>query len=172
MPNWFIACTKPNAEQYAACALQAPGRDFTVYAPKVLKRIAHAGRVSEVERPFLPRYIFVQDDGRSLRGVRTAPGVSNVMHGCEGMPATVRQLEVDAIRARETRGYVDLDAFLARTDTESFKKGEQLRIVEGPFASFNAIFQERDPHQRVVAFVNIFGQMTRATLDARQVERV
>lgn len=170
MQSWYIACTKPNAERYAAQVLSAKERGFTVYAPKVLTRISHAGRVSEVERPFLPRYIFVLNDGKSVRGIRAAPGVSSLMPGCDG-PALASQIVIDAIKKRETKGYVDLDVYLTKVDPRGFKKGQVLRVVEGPFSGFNAIFQERDPHNRVIAFIHIFGQSSKMTLEANQVER-
>lgn len=179
MDGWYAVMTKPNSERFAELALQEASRGFTVYNPKVLRRVSHAGRVMSVARPFLPRYILVLADGRGVRGVRTAPGVAGVV--CLGdRPALVRQSEIDAIKAREivvlVKGkeerYVDLGGPALATDTRQFKTNELVRIGGGPFVGFNALFQCRDDAQRAFVFMDILGRKSRLSIELEHIEKL
>lgn len=182
--QWFLVQTNSNAERNARDALQAPYRACTVYLPLVLTTILHARQRREVERAFLPRYLFVKDEGQGLPVVRTAPGVSHVVRNAGGV-VMVAQRWVDEIRAREKRGeyrdkdgelvtgqFVDLDEDVKAPEVRRFVAGETVRVSEGPFASFTGIFNKwARPDQRAAIVVNIFGRMTPVELEASQFEK-
>lgn len=178
-----MANTKPNSEQTAVDALTASYRGFEVYYPKVIRRVSHAGRVRDVERPFLPRMIFVRDDGSRMHAVNSTPGISSVMRvGTE--PALVRDWMLDEIRGREIAAprpgkpdelgqYVDLGIRYIPGQCCNFKPGEEVRVIDGPFYGFNAIFEKSlDDVGRVGVALSLFGRYNYVCVDVDQLEKL
>lgn len=178
---WLVINTKPNAERGAVVALSAPYRGFEVYYPQIIRRISHAGSVRDVERPFLPRMLFVRDDGSRARAINSCPGVSSIMKFGTTL-ALLGDWVLNAIRGRETQAprpdksgeignYVDLETRYVPTMAHKFELDEEVRITGGPFRDFNAIFEAQD-RDRVQVAVMIFGRATRAYINLDQLEKL
>lgn len=178
--QFFIVQSFANRERFARDALQSPYRGCTVYLPLELVTVVHARRRKEVERAFLPCYLFVLDEGQSLSVMRSAPGVSHVVK-CGDRFAMIAQKFIDRIKAREIEGtspdgkrterYVDLDAKWVAPDVD-FAPGEGLRVTDGPFASFDAVFSQWTArHDRAKVVVQIFGRENEVELEPWQFEK-
>jgi len=118
-------------------------------------------------RMFYPGYVLVEmemnDD--TWHVVRSTPRVTGFV-GSGQTPSPLSEEEVQAILNRSA------------TPTEkqkpklTFERNEQVRIVDGPFSSFNGVVEEVNPDRNTLKVsVTIFGRSTPVELDFAQVEK-
>lgn len=147
--TYFAIHTMPNCEDRAARHLRA--QQCEVYYPRIVTTIRHARRLTEVMRPFLPRYMFVRDDGRGVSFIKRSIGVSDVVRaGLE--PIRVRPGVIAQMQARaDERGFIRLDE---RETPEAFRPGALLRFTDdSQFSGFNAIFRRMKGETRALIFL-------------------
>jgi len=86
--------------------------------------------------------------------------------GSTGSPAPVSEKEIDKILGRIKEGT------LVPKHQISFDIGEQVKVCEGPFASFSGLVEEVDEEKsRLKVSVSIFGRPTPIDLEYNQVEK-
>ncbi len=118
------------------------------------------------ERRIFPGYILVEMvmDEDSWYVVRNTPGVTGFV-GSGNKPVPLRDDEVNKIVKR-------MEAEAPKIKV-SFREGQKVRIVEGPFEDFMGTVDDIDlDRARVKVLVNFFGRETPVELDFLQVERV
>ena len=125
------------------------------------------GAKVQSERKFFPGYILVNmeltDTTWSL--VQSQPRVTGFLGG-KGKPVPITQAEAERLIRQMDEGVER-----PRT-TISFDIGEEVRVVEGPFESFNGIVEEADDEkERLKVAVSIFGRSTPVELEYSQVEK-
>lgn len=138
---------------------------FQVVVPTEEEVELRDGQRRTIERRVFPGYILVEMllDEDSWYVVRNTPGVTGFV-GSGTKPTSLRQDEVDKIIKR-------MDAEVPKIKV-SFKVGQKVRIVEGPFEDFMGTVDEIDIERaRVRVLVNFFGRETPIELDFLQVER-
>ena len=123
------------------------------------------GKRRTIERRVFPGYILVNMvmTEESWYVVRNTPGVTGFV-GMGNEPTPLRPEEVAQIIKR-------MEAEAPRIKV-TFKQGERVRIVEGPFNDFRGTVDEIDMERaKVRVLVNFFGRETPVELDFLQVEK-
>ena len=103
--NWIVLTTHPHREDFAIENLVR--QDYEAYCPMIVKRIKHARRVYDANRPLFPGYIFVERPvQRHLwRPLLSTFGVRSVV--CHGeTPSLLPAGFVESLRAREIDGAI------------------------------------------------------------------
>jgi transcriptional antiterminator NusG len=90
--------------------------------------------------------------------------------GTNGKPQPIS--EAEAARILNTKEEAAASAPKAKINVD-YEIGDQVKVLEGPFASFNGLVEELDfDRGRVKVGVSIFGRATPVELEFEQVERV
>ncbi|MBU8891650.1 MAG: transcription termination/antitermination protein NusG [Bacteroidales bacterium] len=127
------------------------------------------GKKISKERSFFPGYILIEAIlvGEITHILKNIPNVIGFLESEGDRPTPLRQSEVNRIL-----GKVDE---LAESDEEinvPFYVGETVKVVDGPFNSFNGIIEEvNDEKKKLKVMVKIFGRKTPLELSFMQVEK-
>ena len=138
---------------------------FDVVVPTEEEIEVKEGKRRTVERRVFPGYILVNMimTEESWYVVRNTPGVTGFV-GMGNTPTALRTEEVATIIKR-------MEAEAPRIKV-TFKSGERVRIVDGPFNDFRGTVAEIDMERaKVRVMVNFFGRETPVELDFLQVEK-
>jgi transcriptional antiterminator NusG len=140
-------------------------RIFDVVIPTQEEIEVKDGKRRVVERHVFPGYVLVNMilSEESWYVVRNTPGVTGFV-GMGNQPTALRPEEVSQILKR-----MEAEAPHIKV---SFKVGERVRIVDGPFNDFRGSVAEIDMQRtKVRVMVNFFGRETPVELDFLQVEK-
>lgn len=171
-PAWFVIhCysgyenkVRHNLEQRIE-TMGMKDRVFDVVVPTQEEIEVRDGKRRTVERHIFPGYVLVNMllSEESWFVVRNTPGVTGFV-GMGNLPTPLRQEEVAQILKR-----MEADAPTVKV---SFKVGERIRIVDGPFNDFRGMVSEIDMERtKVRVMVSFFGRETPVELDFLQVEK-
>jgi transcription termination/antitermination protein NusG len=138
---------------------------FDVVVPTQEEIEVRDGKRRTVERHIFPGYVLVNMSlsEESWFVVRNTPGVTGFV-GMGNLPTPLRPEEVAQILKR-----MEADAPTVKV---TFKVGERVRIVDGPFNDFRGVVSEIDMERtKVRVMVSFFGRETPVELDFLQVEK-
>jgi transcriptional antiterminator NusG len=140
-------------------------RIFDVVIPTQEEIEVKDGKRKTVERHVFPGYVLVNMilSEESWYVVRNTPGVTGFV-GMGTAPTALRPEEVSSILKK-----MEEEAPVVKV---TFKAGERVRIIDGPFNDFRGSVSEIDMERsKVRVMVNFFGRETPVELDFLQVER-
>lgn len=173
--RWYIVHTYSNFEKKVAetlreqAAQQGLGElfeDILVPTEEVVE--VRRGRKVTSERRFFPGYVLVRMEmtDQAYHLIRNIPKVTGFL-GSDNKPIPISNAEAERILHQVKEG-VDRPR-----PSVMFEVGEQVKVADGPFASFNGLVEEVDEERaRLKVAVSIFGRPTPVELEFGQVEKV
>ncbi|MFQ5661291.1 MAG: transcription/translation regulatory transformer protein RfaH [Gammaproteobacteria bacterium] len=163
MKAWYLIHSKPRQEEIAKQQLQRQG--YETYLPLAPVRRRRRGRSYRVIAAMFPRYLFIHlsDKTDDWRPIRSTVGVANLVR-FDQWPARVPDSLIAALRQRE-----DNEGIQILPGTE-FKQGDRVRIAEGPFEGYEAIFQARSSKDRVLILLKLAEKHINLKLDESLIE--
>jgi len=153
-------------EQAAKKGLEKSIVDVMVPSQTVVE--VRRGKKVDAEKKFFPGYVLVKmelsDEAWHL--VKNTPKVTGFLGGKE-RPSPISNAEAERLLQQVEEGVGSVAGKV------TFEIGEQLRVCDGPFSSFNGVVEEVDEEKsRLKVTVSIFGRATPVDLDFSQVEKL
>jgi len=171
--QWYIVHTYSGYEERVKRSLEHRGK-FMDAADKVFQIVIptedeieiRSGQRRTVTKKIFPGYVLVQMkmDDNSWDVVRNTPGITGFV-GSGNKPTALAEEEVKDILKQMEEGSPQVKV--------GFRKGESVRVVDGPFTDFVGIVDEINLGKgKVKVLLTLFGRETPVELDFLQVERL
>ncbi|MGA7546422.1 MAG: transcription termination/antitermination protein NusG [Methyloceanibacter sp.] len=153
-------------ERAAAAGLSDQFEEVLVPMEEVVEM--RRGRKVASERKFFPGYVLVKMElnDHTYHLIKATPKVTGFL-GTENKPIPITEDEAGRILQQVQEGVE------RPKPSVTFEIGEQVRVADGPFASFNGLVEEVDEERaRLKVAVSIFGRATPVELEYGQVEKL
>ena len=173
--RWYIVHAYTNFERKVADAIRERAKagglndlfeDIVVPTEEVME--VKRGRKIQTERKFLPGYVLVKmkmTDAAFVM-IKNTPKVTGFL-GADNKPMPISEDEAMRILHQVKEGVE------RPKPTITFEVGENVKVADGPFASFTGVVEEVDEERsRVKVAVSIFGRPTPVELEFGQVEKI
>jgi transcription termination/antitermination protein NusG len=173
--HWYIVQAYSNFERKVADSIREQAKqrhlehlfdEVMVPTEKVVE--VRRGQKVDAERKFFPGYVLVKMDltDEAYHLIKNTPKVTGFL-GSQNKPQPVSEKEVARIIGAIEEGVE------RPKPTIQFEIGEQVRVTDGPFASFNGSVEQVDEERaRLRVTVSIFGRATPVELEYGQVEKI
>lgn len=173
--KWYVLHVYSGFESKVAQSIreQAIQQDMADKIEEVLVPIEEVvemrrGAKVSAERKFFPGYVLIKMDltDESWHLVQNQPKVTGFLGG-QGRPSPISEAEAEQIMRQVQEG-IDRPK-----PSVVFEVGEQVRVSDGPFSSFNGFVEDVDEEKaRLKVSVSIFGRSTPVELEYGQVEKL
>jgi transcription elongation factor/antiterminator RfaH len=162
---WYVLYTKPKKENLVFSYLKSQG--FEVFYPTVKVKPVNP-RASKIH-PLFPRYMFVCADLAEvgISALQWIPNVIGLVH-FGGHPAVLPDNVVHEVRQQVAKLHEK-----GGMTPDGLKRGDPVRITQGPLAGYGALFDVRlSGTQRVQILLNMVGRPMKVQVDANTIEKL
>jgi transcriptional antiterminator NusG len=173
--RWYVIHVYSGFEKKVAAAIreQAEQKGLGERFEEILvptEEVVEVKRGAKVnsERKFFPGYVLIKMDldDETWHLVKNTAKVTGFLGG-RGRPSPISDTEAARIMRQVQEGIERPKPSI------TFEVGEQVRVSDGPFTSFNGVVEEVDEEKsRIKVAVSIFGRATPVELEYTQVEKV
>ena len=174
--KWYVVHTLTGKEYTAKKALESQLENDPEKKKFVSNILIPTEKIAEVregekkisERKFFPGYILVEMElnDKSWYLIKNTPGVTGFV-GTRTRPVPLAEEEVEEI-LKQTK-----EAKEKPVPKVLFKKGEAIRVKEGPFKNFTGTIEEANLEKgKIKIMISIFGRPTPVELEAWQIEKI
>ena len=174
MINWYIVQTFSGFEQKVAETLKdmiqkkkLDDKINEVLVPTHEVTVVKKGKRVQKKKKYFPSYLLVRMEMNKelYHMIKNIQKVTGFL-GTTGNPVPVSDIEIGKILGNIKEGTLSPEPSL------SFEVGEQVKVCEGPFASFSGLVEEVDEDKlKLKVSVSIFGRPTPIELEYNQVEK-
>tara|TARA_B100000029_G_scaffold402252_1_gene401660 strand:+ start:262 stop:786 length:525 start_codon:yes stop_codon:yes gene_type:complete len=172
--NWYIVQTFSGFEQKVSDTIKDKIKTKNL-TEKILEVLVPMHQVTEVKRgkrvqrkkKYFPSYVLVKMEMNKelYHMIKNIQKVTGFL-GTTGNPVPVSEKEIDKILGNIKEGSLVPEPSL------TFDIGEQVKVCEGPFASFSGLVEEvNEEKSRLKVSVSVFGRPVPIDLEYNQVEK-
>jgi len=174
--KWYVVHVYSGFEKKVASSIREQA-DQKIMGDMFTEILVPTEQVTEVrrgakvnsERKFFPGYVLVKMEltDQTWHLVKNTPKVTGFLGGKGTKPLPISESEATRIMDQVKEGVTTVKPLI------TFEIGEQVRVCDGPFTSFNGMVEEIDQERsRLKVAVSIFGRSTPVELEYSQVEKV
>ena len=174
MINWYIVQTFSGFEQKVASVIkekikknELSDKITDIVVPVHEVTVVKKGKRVQIKKKYFPSYILVKMEMNKelYHMIKNIQKVTGFL-GTTGTPVPVSDIEIGKILGNIKEGSLSPEPSL------SFEVGEQVKVCEGPFASFSGLVEEVDEDKlKLKVAVSIFGRPTPIELEYNQLEK-
>lgn len=161
---WYVVHTKPRQELVALENLERQG--YCCYLPQFKLKKPKARKLIVIDEPMFPRYLFIGADAlfekKGTSFIRSTKGVHELVRfGTE--PAQIRLELLQSIFDREQAQH--------SSPSEPFQAGDCVRVVDGPLAGLETIYQAQTGEERSMILLKLLNRAVQVQVATAQLRK-